>query len=160
MAKFLAVELYTEMFVSMAMKHCSPENKARYVQNARQAHDTVVQFAFRTSLTPREVDRVAEKLDSLRSGLEHLGETDFAAIPVSRFTATASAAEKAGHIPTAEASAYTRQPIKLVARSARRFEMPCRQFCSDCREILAQNRALMQGNPPIGTRHDARHLPD
>jgi hypothetical protein len=34
-AKFLAVERHTpEMFVSMAMKHRSPENKARYVQNA------------------------------------------------------------------------------------------------------------------------------
>ena len=38
-AKFLAAELHAEeMFVSMAMKHCTSENKARYVQNARKAH--------------------------------------------------------------------------------------------------------------------------
>jgi hypothetical protein len=159
MAKFLAVELHTaEMFVSMAMKHCSPENKARYVQNARKAYDTVVHFALRTPLTPREVAHVAEKLESLRSSLAHLGETDFAAMPVSGLTVTASAAEKLGRAPAGKASVYAPQLIKLVARRARRFEMRCRQLCSDCRKMLAQNRALMQANP-LNRRQPLRASP-
>jgi len=146
MAQFLAIELYTaNMFATFALAPRSLENRARYVQNARQAFDTVVQFALRAALNETEVARVTEELGSVRSRLEGLGEGDLGEVSVLDSFASALAAGKSAPQLPNEAS---QQPLTVEAlgREAHRFEMQCHQLVTDCRDMLAQNQALMKRN--------------
>jgi len=141
MAEFLTIELHTaNLFVDSALAPCSLENRARYVQNARQALDTVLQFALRGALNDTEVAQVTEELGSVRSRLERLGENDFG---------HASVLDSPPRELKHEASKLGSPTVKALGRKAQRFEMQCRQLRTDCREMLAQHRALMKRNPGL-----------
>ena len=99
----------------------------------------------RAALNETEVARVTEELGSVRSRLEGLGEGDLGEVSVLDSFASALAAGKSAPQLPNEAS---QQPLTVEAlgREAHRFEMQCHQLVTDCRDMLAQNQALMKRN--------------
>jgi len=145
MAEFLTIELRSaNLFINLALAPCSLENRARYVQNARHAFDSVSEFALRAALNLREVARVAKGLDSIRLRLGRLGESDWGQASVINSLPTAANAGKFPNKLPRDACKHGHLSVKALGRGVKRFEMRCHQLRADCRQMRAQNQALMK----------------
>jgi len=141
MVAFLAVELeVARTFTNLALDSAPPDIRARYLQNACKAYDTILQLSFKVPLNQIEKTKLVGEVAVLKSLIGLTRDLDQSANPAR---------------PLSEESRPGDLSLDTLVQQVQRFQLRCAESRAASLEMLTQNQILMQ-RPRLGIQANRR----